>query len=297
MPDNGLVPGRARLLAEPPCFGAAARAPRACRNAALARTVVPRPADAVLEPNQFCLPIGDPSILNTCRFQTPPRFAVARTIALVGDSHAAHWRAALNIVATAKRWKGISITRSGCPFSTATPIVPRADQLRCARFKRRLFAWFARHGEVRSVFVSSHIARVVDEGGGQWRTQVAGYRRAFRRLPRTVRDVFVIRDTPMARRGTLSCVSRVAARRRPTARACSVARDYALRPDPATVATRGLGRRFHVVDMSRYFCGGDRCYEVIGGALVHKDTAHLTEVFSTTLGPYLLKRVNRLLRR
>jgi hypothetical protein len=36
---------------------------------------------------------------------------------------------------------------------------------------------------------------------------------------------------------------------------------------------------------------------VIGGVLVHKDDHHLTVVFATTLGPYLLREVNRLVAR
>jgi hypothetical protein len=35
---------------------------------------------------------------------------------------------------------------------------------------------------------------------------------------------------------------------------------------------------------------------VIGGAPVQKDLTHITEVFSATLGPYLLRRFNQLQR-
>jgi hypothetical protein len=46
--------------------------------------------------------------------------------------------------------------------------------------------------------------------------------------------------------------------------------------------------------MTRFMCDRDRCYPVIGGALVYKDQHHLTSVYATTLGPYLLRKVNRL---
>jgi hypothetical protein len=298
IPDNGNIPARVELVAEPRCFGASARVPgRHCRNPGLSRVVEPKPQDAVLETNQFCLPIGDPSVLNPCRFQTPPRFAVRQTVALIGDSHAAHWRAALNVVATAKRWRGISITRSGCPFSAARPVISRSEGRKCARYKRALFRWFRRHGEVKTVFVSSHIGRVITDGD-QWTAQIDGYRNALLRLPHSVRDVFVIRDTPIATRNTLTCLTRAVSRGRRIAGACATERAYALRVDPASVAAKRLSRRrFHVIDMSDYFCSRRVCFEVIGGALVHKDTAHLTEVFSATLGPYLLRKINRILAR
>jgi hypothetical protein len=46
-----------------------------------------------------------------------------------------------------------------------------------------------------------------------------------------------------------------------------------------------------VADLTHYFCD-TRCYPVIGGALVHKDIDHITAVYSTTLGPYLLRQVH-----
>ena len=51
-----------------------------------------------------------------------------------------------------------------------------------------------------------------------------------------------------------------------------------------------------VFDMTKFFCDRHRCFPVIGGALVHKDTDHLTTTYSQTLGPFLLKRIDALLR-
>jgi hypothetical protein len=44
-------------------------------------------------------------------------------------------------------------------------------------------------------------------------------------------------------------------------------------------------------------CNRRKCFPVVGGALVHKDTHHLTRVFARTLGPFLLRRVKDLGRR
>jgi hypothetical protein len=54
-------------------------------------------------------------------------------------------------------------------------------------------------------------------------------------------------------------------------------------------------RETAIVDLTRFFCGHARCYPVIGGALVFKDSTHLTPVFSETLAPFLLGAVNRIL--
>jgi hypothetical protein len=50
-----------------------------------------------------------------------------------------------------------------------------------------------------------------------------------------------------------------------------------------------------VVDLTPHFCGRRRCFPVVGGVLVHKDTDHLTRRFSRTLGPYLLRATDRIL--
>jgi hypothetical protein len=74
-----------------------------------------------------------------------------------------------------------------------------------------------------------------------------------------------------------------------------VPRAAALDPDAAVAAAQRLeSSRVQVADLTRYFCDARRCYPVIGGALVHKDLHHMTAVFVTTLGPYLLNEVNRL---
>ncbi|HEY7632355.1 MAG TPA: hypothetical protein VH817_16735 [Thermoleophilaceae bacterium] len=65
--------------------------------------------------------------------------------------------------------------------------------------------------------------------------------------------------------------------------------------DAAVVAADRLNSpRIQVLDLTRYFCSTADCFPVIGGALVHKDLHHMTAVFVTTLGPFLLKDVNAL---
>ncbi|HEV2812245.1 MAG TPA: SGNH hydrolase domain-containing protein, partial [Solirubrobacteraceae bacterium] len=97
----------------PRCFGAASRDPLVpCRNRRLTKMVRPNPLDALLEPNSECK-IGERSgELSPCAFGVAPEEA-SETIALIGDSHAAHWRAAIDVVVAEKRWHGISFTKAG----------------------------------------------------------------------------------------------------------------------------------------------------------------------------------------
>jgi hypothetical protein len=104
----------------------------------------------------------------------------------------------------------------------------------------------------------------------------------------------VLRDVPFI--GFISeCVRAARSHRRNAGSACARRRGDVLRPDSAVVAARRLrSRRVRVIDMTHYFCSPRRCFPVIGGALVYKDREHITEVFATSLGPYLLRAVGRL---
>jgi hypothetical protein len=285
--------------APPACFGAAARDPQhPCTNPSLRLSVVPSPAAARALPNAPCLlrPFdGGPHV---CAFGVAPAVANA-SVALVGDSHAGDWRGALRVVAEAKGWLGLSITHSSCPLSTATRNLPGAARERCQRWRTKVRRWFAQHPEVNIAFVSalSGGASVVARGGdGAFATAVAGYMHAWRDLPASVRHVVVLRDTPKMRSDTGACVQRAMSRHVRASPACAVVRSAALDRDPmAVAAARMRTHRVQIIDLTRVFCGNRLCYPVIGGALVYKDSHHLTASFSATLGPLVQRRLEVLM--
>ena len=272
--------------ATPRCFGGPSAA--GCRNPALDRRVVPTPAQARQMPNAPCEPVafGVPFV---CAFGAP-RGAGADSIALIGDSHAVHWRAALGPIAVRRGWHGSSLTRAGCPYSTVRPILPQRLLPDCLRWRRAIPRWLARHPEVHTVFVSQHRVRAV----GGLAAQVRGYRRAWQGLPRSVRRIVVIRDTPTSGPATRACVNRAILAGLPAGSECAMPRSSSLHADPAaTAARRAPGKRIELVDMTRFFCGAHSCYPVVGGALVHKDNTHITATYGSTLAPFLGRRLRR----
>jgi len=292
LPGGAPFADQIRLLAHPRCFGAAARDPRrACRNPALRGQAIPTPSDALLIPNAFCEPQGRIGLVSPCAFGASPATARA-TIALIGDSHAEHWRGALEVVAQAKRWRGLSITRSSCPFARGTPLPPRGAVpiAECARWNREVLGWLRRHREVHTIVVSANdIANYSS-------SPEAGFRATWRALPSSVRRVLVLRDTPHISAPQAGCIEREIARGRSPDRTCAQPRGDNLPSDPQVAAARALhSARVRVIDMTRYMCDARVCFAVVGGALVRKDGTHLTAPFAATLGPYLLVAINRLL--
>lgn len=277
------------------CFGADSRDSTVpCVNPALRLAVHPTPAEAPDEPNGLCVPVGQRGVLLPCEFGVP--IAQARqTFALIGDSHASHWRPALEGVARAKGWRGVSISRSSCPFTTATAILPGPKSEECVEWNRDTAEWLRDHPEVHTVFLGQHsggaVVRPLSLTPEQ--VQVAGYLERWRTLPSSVRRIYVIRDTPRNSSNTLACVTQAIRQRKPPGPQCALPRAFAVRHDPAIDAARRVrDPRVRIIDMTRYMCSPRLCPPVIGGALVHKDTDHLTQTFVATLAPYFLRRLD-----
>ncbi len=295
----GAVPAAAADATAAACFGAAARdVEQPCANPSLEGVVEPRPAVASVAPNSPCTELRREGPLNGCVFGRPAGEGV-RPVALIGDSHAAGLRAGLEHVAQAEGWSGVSLTHASCPLSTAVRAL--ADPYRfasCARFKRDVFAWLHAHPEVGTVVVAGLTGGSgVRPSGGRdaFETAVAGYQDAWARLPATVRRIVVVRDSPKRAPGTARCLDSTRRLGLAPDVLCALPREEALDPDPmVAAAVRLASPRVQVVDLTSAYCDETLCYPVVGGALVHRDTNHLTATWSATLGPQLLRALRRL---
>jgi peptidoglycan/LPS O-acetylase OafA/YrhL len=281
------------LLAEKPtCFAAAARdRENRCSNPKLRLTVVPTPIEAHKQRGAPCPKLELRGLVYVCGFGERPGRATS-TVALIGDSHASHWRAALDKVARERHWAGVSLSHTGCPLSKATKNLPQPRRGECVEWNRQVLKWLARHPEVKTVFVSqiSGGAGVVAPGRNQLAAQRAGYTAAWKALPASVEQVVVVRDTPKVLGDTDSCVERAIGRHQRAGQVCRVARRAALTQDSAAVAATAMrSARVRLVDLTDFFCDRGSCFPVIGGALVFKDQNHMTETFSASLAPYLAR--------
>ncbi len=298
----GGAPGGGEAVAQetarpdrPRCFGAASRDPRRrCENRALRLRVVPTPTDALLDPPAPCTKLAEVGLVKPCAFGVPAADA-REQIALIGDSHAGHWRAAVDRVAAERGARGTSITRASCPFTQGDTDLPEPARSSCRRWNDQVLAWLRRHPEVSIVLLSSQAAisdrREIADRDLSFTDRVRGHREALRAMPRSVRRAIVVRDVPRRSLRTLDCVERAMSRRRPAGTVCAPPRGRVLERDPAAVAAERMGGRFREADLSAFFCAR-RCPPVVGGVLVHKDEGHMTTTYAETLGPYLLRRVN-----
>jgi hypothetical protein len=275
----------------------AASAP-AAEPARVQARVVAAATGSAIEQNGPCRDFRRDEGVSVCDFGVVPEQAT-RTVALVGDSHASHWRAALDVVAGQDGWRGLSITHTSCAYSLATKLTPEPARSACVRWVDALPAFFTRHPEIDTMFVVGITGGKVHARRGRtmFETEVDGYRDAWKALPATVKHIVVIRDTPKMTRRTAVCIDRAVAAHRLAGTACAVPRRAALAADPqVSAARREHSRPVQAVDLTGRLCDSRECFPVIDGLRVYKDVHHFTLPFSKALGPPLARAVERAMR-
>ena len=236
---------RRALAQRPACFGAAARDPAlTCDRRRLAQMVVPSPIEARDSSNQRCTRVERRGTLNVCAFGARKAQSVTM-IALIGDSHASHWRAALDTVAEDRHWQARSLAHTDCPLSDAVPDLPPAQRAECLRWNREVREWLRERPERRSPSSRSPSKPGSSRRGATTRSRLRFAVTAMLGAAPTVgRARRRAADTPRAlpRGGTLECVDRAMRDGRAAGVACALPRARALLPDPAAVAARGAPR-------------------------------------------------------
>ena len=268
-----------------PCFGAPAMENRAkCPEALTALPVAAiTKADAPWAPTPGCRGTGsDPSVL-TCYWGTGKP---SRVVALVGDSHAEHWRGALHRIAKAKNWQIVEMFAGGCPATYARSVIferrarngdvcPNWTTKAMARLKA-----LAPDDIITTAYVQQNVFEPADSGPD-------GFARVWQEWLGFTR-VTVLRDIPTSgNRNGPQCLAVNVGK----PQACSNPRSRVLIDDDMMRAARPMRREVNLVDLSDYFCDASRCYAVVGGASVYYDYDHMSMQFSASLASALLQRM------
>jgi peptidoglycan/LPS O-acetylase OafA/YrhL len=280
-----------------PCFGAGA----------LGGPGSSRCSDPFRLPDSLTIPDGDtpwfnepacvasqgPLQMATCRFGSGPP---TRTVALVGDSHAQHWRGAVEVIARQLGWEVVEIFRGGCTVTHARTYVfdgevfDRARVDDCRGWTDQVEAELARtHPD--QVFTSGFVSAMQfdRDPARSVETGAEGFADAWTHWADAGMRVTVLHDIPPTGGvNMIDCLSMHA--QDPVA--CSRPRAEIEGPD---ALTRGVelasSDRIGMVDLTDHFCDEQRCYAAVGGAIVYHDFNHMTAQFSRSLAPFLLESI------
>ncbi|MCW2132108.1 Peptidoglycan/LPS O-acetylase OafA/YrhL, contains acyltransferase and SGNH-hydrolase domains [Arthrobacter sp. VKM Ac-2550] len=279
------VQASALLAAPPEDFGAEAMSPAADRAfAAESDVIVPDPSLA--REDNFdvgdCASLASDPDTKECEFGDED---AEKTVALVGDSHAAQWLAALEPVAGKQDWRLVTYLHNSCPFTTEMRVAERDEDLQCTEPNRETLDRIIDRGDVDAV-VTSYYANVnfVDSGTGH-RPGAAGFAENWNALADAGIEVYPLMDTPRPREGALApdCVSQSY----DEPQECGQPRSEGFDGQDLTREAAELAPRARVLDLSDAFCGVDACPAVIGNVLLYADKNHITRTYMNTLAPRL----------
>lgn len=231
-----------------------------------------------------------------CVFDTPRATA---TVALVGDSRAAQWSPALQAVAVHQRWRVITITKAGCPFTQAHLIRVIKGQpspySECAAWNTATMKLLLSGADRPDFVVASayypYLAAVEGQHGrlpgpGNDQALIHGIRGAWRTLNRASIPVIALRETPLMGRDVAACVSkhRQELNRCANPRLEALSAANILRP-----AAEGLPSSATIDLTVPAICPAMSCPPVIGNVLVYRDNHHLTAEYSRSLAGHLTR--------
>jgi len=214
------------------------------------------------------------------------------TVVLFGDSHAASWFPTLERLATANRWRLVSLTKSACAVADATVYNASLGRAytECDEWRANALARIeAERPEL--VVITNARTHVLALPEGRTpalaRPDVwdAALERTLRRLKAIAGDVALVADIPRADVDPPVCLSSSPDDRLACATPAAIALEPSRTAADAAIADR-LGLAF--VDPTSWICPSDPCPVVIGRFLVYRDEQHLATPFATALARRML---------
>jgi hypothetical protein len=276
---------------------ALAMAPSATAVPAAAPSPSPAPSATAYRPSLAAAPTDHPSYYSlACQVKQsagsthPCTFGATKhpvlTVALVGDSVAGEWLAAVNIVAEQRNWKIVTDLHSRCPW-TATMTInlgSSAPYSSCHTWGRAVLRDLLDRIHPNVVITSNRPvlgttahphagpAAFADIGRGMatyWRVLLAHHI-----------AVVPIRESPEMGFDVPHCLATS------TPAACSRPARSVVTPNPPNViAARELGGRAPLVDLNPVICPHGVCRAVEGRIVVFRDVHHLTATYVASIAP------------
>jgi peptidoglycan/LPS O-acetylase OafA/YrhL len=274
-----------------PCFGGGAMAegPLVCppQNT----DPVPSPAAAQVDASQLtvdnCFEPIPFTGTRTCSYGDPN---APVSIALVGNSHAGQWFAALQPLMAKYHFRITTYVAWACNLNTQpTDWSPPSDGDACLAWGKRVMA--ATTSGAYDVVVTSSIqthwpTAAHGVSADQARLARKGYTDEIERWTAAKVGVLVIRDTPDS--APIGPIPACVAAHPQTMTVCNGSRAAWISDDVLTDAAAKLaGRDVTIADLTGEFCNATTCYGVVGGVIVYSDTNHMTKTFATSLAPFV----------
>ncbi len=215
----------------------------------------------------------------------------ARTVFLIGDSHAAHWFPGIELSARKHGVRLVSLTKSACPVAdVATNLVSEGRRYHeCEQWRRAVLNRIEK--ERPALVLISHSSKYVRDPriGVSVADWSHGMGITLAALSSSAKLVAVLEDTPWPGFDVPICLSRAYWRGQGD-NACRFQRDLAV-DETMVVLDRNVAARFPNVVMrstAALVCPEALCESVVDGHIAYSDSHHISSALSRALGDKLL---------
>ena len=275
-----------------PCFGAQAMgASESCSDLHILKdpdfALVDVQNQIKIVPNgTSCISVqGDP-VIRTCSFGAAVGTQMIN-VALIGDSHAEVWVAALAEIAMEKGLRVTTYLENGCPpalddrLKYAPAILPKVID-GCRRWRNAAVAAVANDASIDVVVTASKDKSYVVGSTGS-ADPGDGYLAAWKIWIAAGKKVVAIDDVPDHRRTIVpTCIATSKMRVDP----CAIPAGPEAATGPLSLASsRVHSAAFAYVEFWSVFCDSTLCHAVIGGIPAYIDSSHLTAAFARSFSP------------
>jgi len=206
-----------------------------------------------------------------------------KTIALVGDSHAAVMFPALNKIAKQRGWRLVAYTKISCRFLDLRLISRelQREYTECETWREHVVERLQAQPVDLSLFLVARGMEVINQADDDPRAQGHSLARMMARIPG---KHAVIVDTPQSIYDPPACLSA----NLDNVWNCATPRNRAfnwryLKLEKTAVADSGAT----LINLSDDICPGDPCPAVLNKMIVYRDVHHLTETFAVSLAARL----------
>ena len=204
---------------------------------------------------------------------------------LIGDSHAAQWFPALDLLAARRGWRLHAATKSACPFNTIL-VSKRAQNgiyQECTKWREVLLERIASVKPDLVIVSNSRLPAMVSKDGTLLHIEdrlspwLLGLREALVSIKKSAKQVIVLADTPRPKFNVPDCLRRFGIQDHRCNTSRSVAVDEQWRSQERQVVN---AIDVDYVDPVDWICTKSECPAIKNGILIFRDASHMTTAFA-----------------
>lgn len=217
----------------------------------------------------------DPLLQSDCN-QNGQTDAGAKTVLVLGDSHAEQWLPSITPVSDTKGWRLYAMLKGGCKPSTSD----QHESADCDHFNAAVTAEVKRNPPDAIIVVGTAASP-----SSPRETLIPGLESSLKTWTDQGIGVVLLRDNPRFGFNIANCVATKGA----NAQECRPARDslFAATSPLDSLQAPGVA----AVDMTDLICTATECPGVVGNTFVYMDDNHLSRTYSASMAPMFQERL------